>query len=433
MACLRSTGVHSESSSSPSGKKGEDRQRKKASLGGAPGNPAMMKSGLSDSKAASSVFKSNIQDLTKSAALDTGAAPRVFTKAPLRERQPKELIATTSGTTTEMMTTGNKQQQQGPLFLTDHEEEEKQVDHPIPHSDPIGRKTMTSVFEVFTLCAGITPNLSPEDEDETDWGREKYYDDLLSGADSQEEQEELQMRRLTSWSTMGSLGTATSEFSLDTIFSELKVDDDGKIIERQVLEKRRQIRGKLKPKRSRRVKFDYPPVKSLRECPRPDPKDLPELFFTEQELDIYEADRESTYMADDIEIVAVAMSGDQSLTNAKSNSSDDESKASDPPACRAGNPYIFGNYISTPRKWTKKKPSAPFAFHSGHGNNGGRGRSRTHSTTEVRSPRKGSNEQTQPAAAEGNGKAAATTANTHHPERLLKSVQIMLRERSSGR
>ena len=58
--------------------------------------------------------------------------------------------------------------------------------------------------------------------------------------------------------------------------------------------------------RRRVVQFDYPPISSLRECPRHDPEDQNKLFFSEEELDELEEDRMACKMADDVEVVAVA-------------------------------------------------------------------------------------------------------------------------------
>jgi hypothetical protein len=120
--------------------------------------------------------------------------------------------------------------------------------------------------------------------------------------------------------TAGTYGTNATAVSLDTEISidtkDLKgglgsnnmkggaLDDDGNLIPPVLLEHQQRRREKRRVKRKRVVKFDYPPVSSLRECPRPDPNDLPDLFFTEEELDEIELDRENTTTADDVEIVA---------------------------------------------------------------------------------------------------------------------------------
>ena len=65
-------------------------------------------------------------------------------------------------------------------------------------------------------------------------------------------------------------------------------------------------------RRRKVVQFDYPPISSLKECPRIDPRDRNLLFFSEEELDQIEADRASTKTSDDVEIVAVVMSSQPS-------------------------------------------------------------------------------------------------------------------------
>jgi hypothetical protein len=144
-------------------------------------------------------------------------------------------------------------------------------------------------------------------------------DDIIStGSYDTLQEENNQIRRLASWNTIntmvttGTNGTCETGVSLGTEGSPLEVrigasDNDGNPIEPCLLSKTQQTREKRKPRRRGKVvKFDYPPIKSLRTCPRPNPEDLPELFFTEIELDQIEDDRYSTMSTDDVEIVAVA-------------------------------------------------------------------------------------------------------------------------------
>mmetsp|Transcript_21370 Transcript_21370/g.30226 ORF Transcript_21370/g.30226 Transcript_21370/m.30226 type:complete len:747 (+) Transcript_21370:25-2265(+) len=157
---------------------------------------------------------------------------------------------------------------------------------------------------------------------------------------TQDHEELLQMQRLGSWDTIGTQGTAFSLNSGTTEGSSLTnkdvgsfQDDDGNKIDPLLLEKVEQRReqrrsqqqlqsGGLTPcskksgkknftkssssTRQKVVKFDYPPVSSLRACPRHDEDDLPNLFFTEEELEQIEEDRYNTQIADDVEIIAVA-------------------------------------------------------------------------------------------------------------------------------
>ena len=93
------------------------------------------------------------------------------------------------------------------------------------------------------------------------------------------------------------------------------LDDDGNEISSEMitsLKARREQRaaaaasaaatsqGAKKTSSSRRrvVQFDYPPISSLRECPRHDPADQGKLFFSEEELDELEEDRIACKMVD---------------------------------------------------------------------------------------------------------------------------------------
>jgi len=161
--------------------------------------------------------------------------------------------------------------------------------------------------------------------------------------DSKEEQLEDEMHRLermTSWNTLETTGTARtystagtygtmqsggqkSRGTLDMLGlddsdaprSMVIRDDDGNEIP-DVLQdlKSRRERGtrsgrngnnKSSRRKKKAVQFEYPPISSLRECPRTDPKDRAGLFFTEEELEEIETDRVSCRMVDDIEVVAV--------------------------------------------------------------------------------------------------------------------------------
>lgn len=149
----------------------------------------------------------------------------------------------------------------------------------------------------------------------------KDDDDNTVGTLDTLQEENNQIRRLGSWGTVNTSGTGCTN---DTGFNsfeqgqtprEINIDmedDDGNTIDPVLLQKAQQAREKRTPRREKLVKFDYPPIKSLRQCPRPDPQDLPALFFTEHELDQIEEDRYSTMSTDDIEIVAVSSKLDES-------------------------------------------------------------------------------------------------------------------------
>jgi hypothetical protein len=152
------------------------------------------------------------------------------------------------------------------------------------------------------------------------------------------EEEMHHLERMTSWNTLGTVNTFgtnvtnADDTSTDDNINALGmlgldpplVDDDGNEISSEMLKdlKARRERkaaatsatsasqSKKKKKktpssRRRVVQFDYPPISSLRECPRLDPADQGKLFFSEEELDELEEDRIACKMVDDVEVVAV--------------------------------------------------------------------------------------------------------------------------------
>jgi hypothetical protein len=129
----------------------------------------------------------------------------------------------------------------------------------------------------------------------------------MGSDDGSTSEEDDQMRRLGSWGTFGTVGTNES---LDMIIEGRKVDDDGNPINPQILEKTKLNRAKLQSGmvKRRAVKFAYPPISSLKQCPRIDPDEVDLLFFSDEELETYENDRRSTGTVDDVEIVAVSTS-----------------------------------------------------------------------------------------------------------------------------
>eukprot|EP00526_Cylindrotheca_closterium_P023882 CAMPEP_0113649330 /NCGR_PEP_ID=MMETSP0017_2-20120614/26208_1 /TAXON_ID=2856 /ORGANISM="Cylindrotheca closterium" /LENGTH=196 /DNA_ID=CAMNT_0000561689 /DNA_START=95 /DNA_END=685 /DNA_ORIENTATION=+ /assembly_acc=CAM_ASM_000147 len=102
------------------------------------------------------------------------------------------------------------------------------------------------------------------------------------------------IQRLTSWNTMETEGT-------------MNVD-----------EYLYQVRAK-----ERTVKFDYPPVQSMSEIPRLHPKDIPSLFYSEEELAQLDGDRCSMITREEIEVVAIAP--EESLVEEKEEEPDNDS------------------------------------------------------------------------------------------------------------
>jgi hypothetical protein len=288
-----------------------------------------------------------------------------------------------------------------------------------------------------------------------------------------EEDDFQQMRRLGSWSTLDTFATSASDLATSSLPLQLPPshlllrDDDGQVIDPALIERRRRRTKNRKGQeqdqgwRKRIVKFDYPPVTSLRECPRLDPSEVKNLFFTEEELEVFERDRESTYTADDIEIVAISSPTSSSSSPpplsssfhggatdtvdgsqvreppaADSSSVADSSSSLQPPSPSSmrrswsasgggGFGASFGNYISTPRViWNKKKQHQQQLFST-------RGAAPApHQQLPPKAHR--------PSGVAGRSPSTASSASSPstkgqpRQERLIKSVQIFLRERSAG-
>src|SRR3569832_92835 len=86
---------------------------------------------------------------------------------------------------------------------------------------------VTSVMELLRSCsipkdAFNLNNLNCNGE---------FDEDELDAVDSMDEEEALQMRRLGSWSTLGTMGTSASEATLDHLMFRGQVDVDGHFID----------------------------------------------------------------------------------------------------------------------------------------------------------------------------------------------------------
>jgi hypothetical protein len=221
-----------------------------------------------------------------------------------------------------------------------------------------------------------------------------------------------QMRRLGSWGTFGTIGTNESldNFTVD----EMKVDDDGNPIHPQLLEKAKQKREKLQRGAStkRAVKFAYPPISSLRQCPRMTPEEVDLLFFSDEELETYENDRRLAGTVDDIEIVAVSTSFSDDIVPAPPSQSLEVT-----PLVYQGSPSKktgFSKFLLTPRArkaFTEGQESQKFVEPSD-------GKDKTLSITE----------------ANLSSRTLEAKLESEQPreKRLLKSVQIFLRARSTA-
>jgi len=239
------------------------------------------------------------------------------------------------------------------------------------------------------------------------------------GSESSQNSEEEMMQRLGSWSTFGTLAT---QDSIETNLDETTVlyDDDGNQISSVLLQKARRKReiAQAKASAQRSVKFEYPPVTSLRQCPRPEPEDMDQLYFTSEELDAYEDDRRSTKIVDDVEIVAVSSSDSNEVpvppatTKAQVASPSPSSRASMSPAKIISK--SFSRYVPTPRGGRLTSP--------GGGEEKSPNRWRKHTPSLPRPHREFFDDAIE------NENSETSTSPGHKP--LLKSVQIFLRERS---
>jgi hypothetical protein len=261
--------------------------------------------------------------------------------------------------------------------------------------------------------------------------------------DSQDDDESQQMHRLLSWETNGTFGTIGTHQSIIS-WNEIDpfvpaVDDYGNPIDPRLLEKTIESSHKRIVKRKRLVKFDYPPVSSIRECPRAAKEDLPNMFFSEKELDQFEDDRISTWVADDVEIVAVASSLSDNDQVEVVTSAPEELQIRQDRQARLG-----ANYVPTPRR-KKATAQVGFPFDEASFNEreaaGASNKSYTSASRRTPTPahRRPSNPRTTTTTAEvvtspAGADISPSSASNHEfkDKRLIKGVQIFLRERSLG-
>jgi hypothetical protein len=267
-------------------------------------------------------------------------------------------------------------------------------------------------------------------------------------------------------------------------------DDDGNLIDSKIMEgtrkKMEKVKRMQKKYRKRVVKFEYPPITSLKQCPRTDPDDIPHLFFSEEELDMYEDDRRSTFTVDDVEIVAISTSLSEEndpILKAENNASPRRTSTgmeSTTPTSAATASFAsdsFRNYVPTPKNssgqnrksnssssarfsgspspsnhdGSTKRPSTPVSSRPATPNSrpatpvapksstpsSFSGRPPTPSYNDTSSSQHGGsstefpfNEDTQDNHIPSPPSVASTPKKKE--KRLLKSVQIYLRERSTG-
>jgi hypothetical protein len=289
-----------------------------------------------------------------------------------------------------------------------HQKREKS-NHPAIKSKK-ANLTLTIPQSQESLIAALSPCMKDSESEESDSDSDEQTPDRLIQTASDEDEID-QLRRLGSWDTNGTFGTIGTNLSSSTLsmndlhtnFSPV-FDDDGNEIDPKLLQKTIESSKKRHSQRKRLVKFDYPPVSSVRECPRVDEDDLSKVFFAEGELEQFEDDRISTNVADDIEIVAVASS---------SSSEQDQSPAQEAVE-NTPQDRLAKNYVPTPRR---KRPSREEHTTFEHASNAkGKFSIHRHHTPNGDSPiYRSSNSDVVPKRKE---------------KRLIKSVQIYLRERS---
>lgn len=312
---------------------------------------------------------------------------------------------------------------------------------------------------ILSVCTEETFNCHQNASDVVDQfmmldDQEGFTDDrTLEGLSilNSEEEDEMQMRRLTSWGTIGtggSIGTCESSTSLITEAERDGspcLDDDGNPINPALLEKTIAASQKRRPKRNRLVKFDYPPVSSFRQCERIEQADLDKLFFTEEELDQYELDRYETAVADDVEVVAIAPSpeeGGMLETN--------DTKASGTPTSdTSNNSNKFSSlYVPTPRikdgARSGRRPGTPgrnrFPFENVAARNAERKKLLAGAMADKKQMSPAHHQQHQQRQqhqqpvdhCESISSPSSSAVKSPRSARLVKSVQIFLRERSTG-
>ena len=161
--------------------------------------------------------------------------------------------------------------------------------------------------------------------------RAKSWDILRTETEDYEDENTSQIHRLMSWNTHETAATMDTTQSNEMNEEAKPVSSDG--------DSAKENMEKEKSKK-RRVRFDYPIISSLRECPRPDPRDLPNLYFTEEELGQIEDDRESTYIADDVEVVCVPTAPEAPVEVPKTGRGNKHSPPGSPNIVRNNKRYI---------------------------------------------------------------------------------------------
>ena len=323
-------------------------------------------------------------------------------------------------------------------------------------------------------CAYADDYCEEDDESILTYDNRYYIQSSLTQKQKEQlwrqEEEAMQLRRLTSWGTVGTFETIETNDTVEYTESvktghSIIEDDDGIPLEgpQKLLLKQKKLGAKnnqpaLTQSRKRVVRFDYPPISSLRECPRTQPDQIKSLFFTEGELEQIEDDRYSTISADDVEIVAIststtmddlsdakAMGDDTGNENNNSKSITMSPSPSESPAKGEINDPSFRNYVSTPANKRNKEQQSK----KGYGRRAyGKAFSfddRNDVISATRSMRKSGSRRRRASSGGASGSTDASGDNNDNSSstaasapsdassrRMIKSVQIYLRERSVG-
>jgi hypothetical protein len=274
-----------------------------------------------------------------------------------------------------------------------------------------------------------------------------YYnhtDSVFQGKQALAQEEAMQLRRLTSWGTVGTYETmesltihnhpyknyvnakaTTPNDMASTTTATTTTTPEHHDNKTQTVKQAKKV-----------VRFDYPPISSLRECPRTRPEQIGDLFFTEHELST------STTAESDSNNGPPNLSPNpnpKSPSSVSNNSSELESSQ-------------FQNYVSTPaaqngkhnnncnqKRDSKKLWLRNFSFDEIA--NVGRHNSNTKPPQESYSPKKLPRKARRHSATLASSESMNTANSTELPSspaapnasrRIIKSVQIYLRERSTG-
>ena len=141
----------------------------------------------------------------------------------------------------------------------------------------------------------------------------------LDTVDAQLIHEYERLNRMNSWETNGTFGTVGTTGTTTTTATQKSVETS-----KSRSSSRSRNKKMKKTKRKKTVAFEYPPISSMKECPRITNEERKLLFFTEEELEEAERDRKSN-ISDDVEVVAIQKSMTEDSQSVKSFVNDNDS------------------------------------------------------------------------------------------------------------